>query len=88
MINVSHEGYKKKLWKNTLVYLLSNYWQVLKYVKTNPLNIIFDDFGIILWLLGYRTEFSWLYLPQGHTFISTVCPWMYTFKPYETNYNL
>ena len=31
---------------------------------------IFDDFGICL--LGYRTEFSCLYLPQGHNFTSTV----------------
>ena len=29
----------------------------------------FDDFSISL--LGYRTEFSCLYLPQGHTFINT-----------------
>ena len=37
--------------------------------KTNPLNIIFDDFSI--WLLGFKTEFSCLYLPQGHYFMST-----------------
>ena len=42
---------------------------VLTYFKTNPLNIIFDDFSI--WLLGYKTEFSCLYLPQGHYFMST-----------------
>ena len=30
---------------------------------TDPLNIIFDDFDI--WLLGYRIEFSVLYIPQG-----------------------
>ena len=41
--------------------------------KTNPLNISFDDFSI--WLLGHRTEFSCLYLPQGHNFISTVWLW-------------
>jgi len=30
----------------TFVYLLSNCRQVLKIFKTNPLNIIFDDFSI------------------------------------------
>ena len=35
------------------------------YFKTNPLNIILYDFSICL--LGYRTEFRCLYLPQGHT---------------------
>ena len=54
----------------TLTYLLSNCRQALKSFRTNPLNIIFDDFNIRL--LGYRTEFSCLYLPQGYTFISTV----------------
>jgi len=34
---------------------------------TDPLNIIFDDFGIRL--LGYRIEFSGLYIPQVHFFI-------------------
>ena len=38
--------------------------------KTNPLNIILDDFSI--WLLEYRTEISCLYIPQVHNFISTV----------------
>ena len=36
---------------------------------TDPLNIMFDDFGI--WLLGYRIELSCLFIPQGHYFIST-----------------
>ena len=54
----------------TLVYLLSNCRQVLNIFKTNPLNIMFDDF--IIWLLGYRTEFSCLYLPQGHNIRITV----------------
>ena len=40
---------------------------------THPLNIIFDDFSTRL--LGYRIEFSCLYLPQGHNFISNVLPW-------------
>ena len=31
--------------------------------------IMFDDFGIRL--LGYRIEFSCLYIPQGHYFMST-----------------
>mgnify|MGYP006890274217 CR=1 FL=1 len=37
---------------------------------TQPLNIIFDDFGI--WLLGYRIELCCLYFPQGHIFLSTM----------------
>ena len=40
---------------------------------TQPLNIIFDDFGI--WLLGYMIELCCLYFPQGHTFISTMWLW-------------
>jgi len=44
------------------------YFQI--FFKTNTLNIIVDDLSI--WLLGYRTEFSCLYLPQGHNFITTV----------------
>jgi len=46
------------------------YFQIAgKYQKsfeTNQLNIIFDDLGIHVLLLGYRTKFSCLYLPQGH----------------------
>ena len=38
---------------------------------TDPLNIIFDDF--CKWLQGYRIEFSCLYIPQEHYFISTLC---------------
>ena len=34
------------------------------------LNISFDNFSIRL--LGYRIEFSCLYIPQGHNFISTL----------------
>ena len=40
---------------------------------TDTLNIIFDDFGICL--LGYRIEFSCLYIPQGHYFMSTSWLW-------------
>jgi len=40
---------------------------------TNPFNIIFDNFGT--WLLDYRIEFSCLYLPHGHIFISTLWLW-------------
>ena len=40
---------------------------------THPLNNIVDDFGE--WLLGYRTEFSCLYIPQWHYFISTLWLW-------------
>ena len=53
MINASNVGMWIECWRTTnttLVYLLSNYRQALKYFKTNPLNIIFDDFSI--WLLG------------------------------------
>ena len=47
--------------------------------KTNPLNIIFDDFSI--WLSGYTTEFICLYLPQGHNFISTAV-WLWSSDEY------
>ena len=40
----------------TLVYLLSNCWQVLNSCKTNPLSIIVDDFSMCL--LGYRIDFN------------------------------
>ena len=36
---------------------------VYTYFMTDPLNIIFADFGI--WLLGYRYKFSCLYIPQA-----------------------
>ena len=36
---------------------------------TDPLNIIFDDFGIRI--LGWRIKFSCLYNPQGHYLICT-----------------
>ena len=62
MMYASDEGICVELWRKnntTLVYLLS---------------ILFlDDFSI--WLLGYRTEFSCLYIPQGRNFISTVWLW-------------
>ena len=74
MITVSNEGICVEFWrKNNQPWF--SYFQIVckyqKYFKTYPLNIIFDDFSIQL--LGYRTEFSCLYLPQGHNFISTVC---------------
>ena len=31
----------------------------------DPLNIVFDDFGI--WKLDYRIKFSCLHIPQGHS---------------------
>ena len=40
---------------------------------TDPLNIIFDDFGI--WLLGSKIEFGCLYIPQGHYYINTLWLW-------------
>ena len=74
MVNASNKGICVEFWRKnntTLVYLLSNCWQVLKiFYVLNLLNIIFDDFSI--WLLGYRTKFSCLYFPQGQHFISTV----------------
>ena len=54
----------------TLDFLLSNYPQVLQYFMTNPLDMIFGDFGIRL--LGYEIEFSCLYIPKGLYFISTL----------------
>ena len=44
-----------------------------KSFKTDPLNIIFDDFDI--WLLGFRIKFSCLYIPQEYYFISTLWLW-------------
>jgi len=41
------------------------YFQIAS--KTNPFNIIYDNFSI--WFTGYRTEFSCLYLAQGHNVI-------------------
>ena len=37
---------------------------------TDPINIILNDLGISL--LGYRIEFSCLYIPQKHYFKSTL----------------
>ena len=51
-----------------------SYFQIATQVQQsfiiNPLNIIFGDLGI--WLLGYRIELSFLYIPQGYYFISTL----------------
>ena len=52
----------------TLIFLLSNWLQVLKLFYDWPVNIMFDDFGI--WLLGYRIEFSCLFIQQRYNFIS------------------
>ena len=65
-----------KLYKQTKHWML--YFQiapkVLKIVfMTKPLNIVFGDVGI--WLLGYGIEFSCLYIPQGHYFMSTLWLW-------------
>ena len=72
MINASNGGICVEFEQKTTQpwFNFSNCRQVLKSFKTNPLNIIFDEFSICL--LGYRTKFSCLYLPQGHNFISTV----------------
>jgi len=51
---------------------------------TDPLNIIFDSFGI--WLLGYRIEFSCLNIPQAHYFIRSLWlkyRWIYFFYYFE-----
>jgi len=40
---------------------------------TDPLNIIFDDFDKLL--LGYRIDFSCLYVPQGQI-ISLALFWL------------
>ena len=51
-----------------------SYYQIARKYKqsfmTNPLSIIFDAFSIRL--LGHRTEFSCLYLPQEDKVIITV----------------
>ena len=52
-----------------------------EYFMTDPLNIIFDDFD--MWLLGYRIKFSCLYLPQGHTLISTCTSTMWLWSTDE-----
>jgi len=62
MINASVLNLKEN---NTL----SNCRPYLNSLMTDML-IIFDDLGICL--LGYRIEFSCLYNPQGHNFISTL----------------
>ena len=41
-----------------------SYFILLRYFMTDPLDIIFDDFGILL--LGYMIEFNCLYIPQEH----------------------
>ena len=84
--NASYEGIYVKLERKnnaTLVFLLSNCLitmyrnsqnNSLRSVKKKSLStIIFDNFGT--WLLGYRFEFSCLYIPQGHYFISTLWLW-------------
>ena len=62
IINVSYEGICVEFGRknNPTVFLLSNSLQVLKSFVTDPLNIIFDEFGS--WLLGYRIKFSCLSL--------------------------
>ena len=63
---LSFEEKKHILGLSTFKFSTSTY----NYFTTNTLNIIFDDFST--WLIGYRTEFSCLYLLQGHNFISIV----------------
>ena len=74
LINASYEGicvkFKTETNNETVVFLLSSCLQVLKIFYDCPLNIIFDDF--VIWLLGYRIEFSCSYIPQEHYFISTL----------------
>ena len=73
MINASNEGICVEFWREKQHNPALPTGKYLTYFKTISLNTIFDDFNI--WLLGYRTEFSCLCLPQGHTFISTVWLW-------------
>ena len=56
----SVSSFKEKNHDTALVFLLSNCPQVLRYCITDLLNTIFDNFGICL--LGYRFEFSCLYI--------------------------
>ena len=56
-----------------LVFLRLNCLQVLNIFYDWPVKYYFDNFGI--WLLGYRIEFSCLYIPQGHNFINTLRLW-------------
>ena len=72
MLNASNEGicvvsFEEKTTQSWFTYF------VLKSSRTYPLNIILMIFS--LWLLGYRTEFSCLYLPQGHNVISIMWLW-------------
>jgi len=72
IINASYEGIWVEFERRnftTLVFLLTNCPNVLKCFMTNPLYIIFDDFG--LRLIGYMIEFSCLYIPQGFYCMST-----------------
>ena len=74
MINAYNEGICVEIWRKnntTLVYLLSNCPQVLKVFDGYVIYYFWRFQYITLWLLGYRIEFSCLYLPQGHNFIST-----------------
>jgi len=69
-MNASYKGICVKFVRNTSQRWFSYFQIACKYLQqsfiTDPLNIIFDDFDI--WLLGYRIEFSYLYIPQGHYF--------------------
>ena len=40
--------------------------------KTDPLNITFDHFGILIFFKAMGFEFNCSYILQGHTFISTL----------------
>ena len=70
MIKASNEGICGGFWRKKQHNLGLPTFKLptsTKPFKTNPLNIIFDDFSI--WLLGYNTEYSCLYLPQGHVWL-------------------
>ena len=66
-------GVKKSLPIIGFVFLLTTCLNVLKIIYDSPVKYYFDDFGI--WLLGYKTEFSYLYISQGLYFISTLLLW-------------
>ena len=49
---------------------------------TDPLNMIFDNFGKWLHVFVPRVDFSCLYIPQGHCFM---CPlWLWSTEEYDS----
>ena len=73
MLHVKESVLSLKVKNTALVLLLANCQQVLNifYVQY----YFFDDFGI--YLLGYRIEFSCLYIPQRESFQKYVVTMQY-----------